>query len=155
MHEFGKKGHRVSVVTSIEKRYNTPTALSEENGIHVLRVMTGNITQTHIIEKGISTVRIESQFIQAIKKYFAGVKFDLVLYSTPPVTFEKVIKFIKKRDKAISYLLLKDIFPQNAVDIGMMRRGSLMWRWFRHKEKNLYKHSDYIGCMSQANVKFT
>ena len=93
----------------------------------------------------------------AIKKYFADVKFDLVLYSTPPITFAGVVSYIKKRDNAKSYLLLKDIFPQNAVDMGMMQKKGikgLVYKYFRNKEKRLYAISDYIGCMSQANVDY-
>ena len=53
--------------------------------------------------------------------------------------------------------MLKDIFPQNAVDIGMMSKSGimgLMYKLFRHKEEQLYKQSDMIGCMSQANVDY-
>ena len=80
-----------------------------------------------------------------------------MIYSTPPITFCNAIKFVKKRDDAKTYLLLKDIFPQNAVDIGIMTttgfRG-LIYKYFRNKEKKLYKISDHIGCMSQANVDY-
>ncbi|MBD8957941.1 MAG: glycosyltransferase WbuB, partial [Holdemanella biformis] len=50
-----------------------------------------------------------------------------------------------------------DIFPQNAVDLGMMSENGLkglLYKYFRKKEKELYKVSDYIGCMSQANVDY-
>ena len=52
---------------------------------------------------------------------------------------------------------MKDIFPQNAVDLGMMTKsgpGSLIYKLFRKKEKQLYALSDVIGCMSQANVDY-
>jgi glycosyltransferase involved in cell wall biosynthesis len=117
-------------------------------------IQTLNITQANIIEKGLSTILIEYLFLRAIKKYFSEVHFDLVLYSTPPITFAKVIQYIKNRDNALSYLLLKDIFPQNAVDLKMIRKGGLLHRYFRKKEKELYSISDFIGCMSQANVDF-
>ncbi|WP_228412751.1 glycosyltransferase family 4 protein [Chryseobacterium sp. G0162] len=97
---------------------------------------------------------IEFQFLSAIKKYLAHKKFDLVLYSTPPITFAKVIEFIKKRDHAYSYLLLKDIFPQNAVDMAMLKEGGFIHKQFLKKEKKLYQISDTIGCMSPANVSF-
>lgn len=83
------------------------------------------------------------------------MRFDVILYSTPPITFTSVVKFLKKRNpQAISYLLLKDIFPQNAVDIGMFGEKSVFNWYFRKKEVDLYITSDYIGCMSPANVKF-
>jgi glycosyltransferase involved in cell wall biosynthesis len=65
------------------------------------------------------------------------------------------VKYLKKKNpQAITYLQLKDIFPQNAVDIGMFGEKSLFYWYFRRKEKALYNVSDYIGCMSPANVDF-
>ena len=77
-----------------------------------------------------------------------------MIYSTPPITFSTVINYVKKRDNAKSYLLLKDIFPQNAVDLKMFSKKSVFYKFFRNKEKKLYQKSDYIGCMSQANVEY-
>ena len=154
LQEFKQRGNDVYVITSLERRHGGKTELHLENSLNILRVKTGNITEAGLFEKGMATLSIEGQFIRAVKKYFRDIKFDLVLSSTPPVTFERLINYVKRRDAAISYLLLKDIFPQNAVDIGLMRKGSLIWRYFRRKETNLYKHSDYIGCMSEANVKY-
>lgn len=157
LREFKNQGHNVYIVSRRERRTGLPTELIEEDGAKLLKVRVGNITKTNIIEKGISTVLIESQYKSAIKKYFSNVKFDMVMYSTPPITFASVVKYIKKRDDAKSYLLLKDIFPQNAVDMGMMSKSgwkSIIYKYFRRKEKMLYALSDKIGCMSQANVDF-
>lgn len=154
MQEFNERNDQVFVVCQRERRYNKPTEYKEENGIKVLRVRTGNLTKTNVFEKGISTLLIENQFLRAIKIYMTDIHFDLVIYSTPPITFEKVVRYIKKRDDCKTYLLLKDIFPQNAVDMGMIKKNSLIWRYFRAKEKHLYKVSDHIGCMSRANVEY-
>lgn len=151
---FRQQNHNMYAVCPIEKRHNANTSLTNENNINTLRVKIGNITKVNFIEKGFSTLRIESQYLRAIKKYFSNIKFDLVLYSTPPITFEKIVSFIKKRDNAKSYLLLKDIFPQNAVDLGMFSDKSLFYKYFRVKEQKLYTQSDFIGCMSQANVDY-
>ena len=154
---FRDNGHNVYTVSTLERRFGRKTEFIEENGVYALRVKIGNLTKTNIVEKGITTLLIESQFKRAIKKYLADIKFDLVLYSTPPITLAGAVKYIKKRNNAKSYLLLKDIFPQNAVDIGMMSKTgvkSIIYKVFRRKEKQLYKLSDYIGCMSQANVDY-
>lgn len=101
---------------------------------------------------------IEKLYKYAIKKYLKGVSFDLILYSTPPITFPNVIAYCKKHNlNAKTYLLLKDIFPQNAVDLGMMSKSGakgVLYKFFRNKEKKLYALSDHIGCMSPANVKY-
>ena len=154
---FIENGDEVYTVSSYEKRTKSKTELIMDNGSHMLHVKIGNITKCSIIEKGISTVLIESQFIKAIKKYYKDIKFDLVIYSTPPITFVNAVKYVKKRDGAKTYLLLKDIFPQNAVDLGMMKKSGvkgLLYKYFRNKEKKLYAVSDKIGCMSQANADY-
>ena len=97
----------------------------QEGSSCILRLKIGNIQKVNPIEKGISTILIEPLFINGIKKYFSNVRFDLVLYATPPITFAKVIKFIKKRDRAKSYLMLKDIFPQNSLDLGMLSASGI------------------------------
>lgn len=151
------KEHEVYLVCKRERRHKKPTELTKEHGINVLRVKTGNIKKTNLIEKGISTILLEYQFLRAIKKHLKSVKIDLVLYTTPPITLVKTIKHVKKKSDARTYLMLKDIFPQNAVDIGMMRKNGLqglIYRFFRNKEKKLYAISDKIGCMSPANCDY-
>jgi len=154
LRKFRDEGHSVYVVTPVERRKKISTNFKEKDGISILQVKTFNIQKTNIVEKGIGTLAIEFQFLHAVKKYLNKVKFDLILYSTPPITFAKVIEFIKNRDNAQSYLLLKDIFPQNAVDMEMIKEGGFIHRQFLKKEKRLYQISDTIGCMSEANVAF-
>ena len=142
------------VVSPSERREKKQTHFLEEKQTKILRIQTLNLTKTNLIEKGIGTIAIEYQYLNKIKKFFSKIKFDLVLYSTPPITFTKVIDFIKNRDNAYSYLLLKDIFPQNAVDMKMLKEKGFLHRFFLKKEKKLYRISDKIGCMSEANKKY-
>ncbi|WP_422123908.1 glycosyltransferase family 4 protein [Planococcus sp. X10-3] len=155
MQEFKRNGHGVTVVCQTEKRQHRQTELREVDGIPILKVRTGNITQTSLLEKGVSTLLLEDQFIKAIKMHLGGKKFDLILYSTPPITFERVVKYLKNmHGDGMTYLLLKDIFPQNAVDIGMIKENSMLHTYFRRKEKHLYGISDVIGCMSEGNRRY-
>lgn len=154
LRKFRDEGHSVTLVTPVERRKKIQTNISIEEGVRILQVKTLNITKTNVLEKGLGTVLIEFQYLRAIKKHLKNIRFDLVLYSTPPITFVKAIEYIKARDKAYSYLLLKDIFPQNAVDMRMLKKGSFLHRQFEKKEKKLYQISDTIGCMSPANVEF-
>lgn len=152
--EFVRHGHSFYVVKPNERSTGRPTEVTESGGVRILGVRTLNIQKTNVLEKGIGTLLLEGQYYRAIRRHFKGVRFDLILYSTPPITFNKVIASLKKRDGARTYLLLKDIFPQNAVDLGMFPEGSLLHRFFRAKERRLYALSDMIGCMSPANVEY-
>lgn len=158
LRKFRDEGFEVYIVMPHERSLGKPTELRDENGVHILGVKSLNLQKTTTIEKGIGQILVESQYKSAIKKYLNDVQFDLILYSTPPITFPKVIAFLKKQNPhAITYLLLKDIFPQNAVDLGMMAKTGVkgqLYKFFRNKERKMYELSDYIGCMSPANVDF-
>ena len=159
MRKFRDEGWEVYIVYPNERRLGRHTELHNEGHLHSLGVRTLNLTKTNVVEKGIGQLLLEWQFTAAICKYFKGIKFDLILYSTPPITFNRVIKTVKANSnpEAVSYLLLKDIFPQNAVDLGMMSKSGVkagLYRMFRRKEKELYGISDFIGCMSPANVRY-
>ncbi|MCI8483530.1 MAG: glycosyltransferase family 4 protein [Lachnospiraceae bacterium] len=158
LRKFYIEGHCVSIISPVERRKKVKTTyLKTEERLNIVKLRIGNIQKTNKVEKGISMITLETLFIKAVKKYYGNIKFDLVLYSTPPITLQKAVNYVKKRDQAVTYLMLKDIFPQNAVDLGMLtKRGvkGVLYRYFRKKEERLYKDSDYIGCMSQANITY-
>lgn len=158
MRKFRNEGHEVFIVSPRERRTGEKTRLYETGGVHILGVRTLNLQKSNAIEKGIGQVLVEQQFKKAIRKHMGNIKADMILYSTPPITFPKVIQYLKQSNpQAKTYLLLKDIFPQNAVDLGMMSKSGVkgvLYRFFRKKEKKLYALSDHIGCMSPANVRY-
>ena len=155
---FRNHGHEIYTIAPNEKKTGRKTEWIHEEGSHILRIQTGDVTGgCNILKKGVAQMTIERIYIKAIKRYFSDIRFELVMYSTPPITFCRAVEYVKKRDGARSYLLLKDIFPQNAVDLGMMAKSgikSFVYHYFRSKEKRLYALSDRIGCMSQANVDY-
>lgn len=157
LRQFVKHGHFVYAVSPVERRTGKTTELIMENNARILKLKCGNVQKTNLIEKGLSTITLEGTFISGIKKYYSDIKFDLILYTTPPITLQRAVAYVKNRDNAKTYLLLKDIFPQNAVDMGILNRTglrALIYYYFRFKERRLYMLSDYIGCMSQANCDF-
>ncbi len=154
LRKFISEGHNVFIVTPIERRYRQRTTLVRANNVSILKIKTFNIQKTNILEKLFSTLLINYQYLRGIRRFFSEITYDLVLYSTPPITFLKLVDHIKIRDGAGTYLLLKDIFPQNAVDLGLIRKDGIIHNYYVNKEKRLYEISDYIGCMSKANVEY-
>ena len=157
LNRFIAHKHNLYIISPFERSSVENERVIEENGVKIVKIKIWNMQKTNIIEKGISMLTIDRIFIRAIQKYFSNVNFDLVLYPTPPITLLKAVEYVKKRDDSQTYLLLKDIFPQNAVDIGLMSTSGLRglpYKYFRMQEKRLYIISDKIGCMSQANVDY-
>ena len=154
LREFVKRGHFVRIVSPTAEQ---ETANFPRDGYAILRVKTPQIAGVGLLKKGIGTMVITPNIKRALKRFCADEHYDLVLYPTPPITLAGVVNWVKRRDGARTYLLLKDIFPQNAVDVGILKKSGLkglIYRYFRAKEKKLYAISDRIGCMSQANVDY-
>ena len=147
-------GHKITVAVSEQPKNLSQTILKKERGFDVLRIVTGNYYDVSLIEKGITTLMIPIKMRLGISKYLGNEEFDFVLYEAPPVTNAKLVSWAKKKFKCPSYLMLKDIFPQNAVDIGVIKKNGLLYNFFMRKEKQLYDSASVIGCMSEANRKY-
>jgi glycosyltransferase involved in cell wall biosynthesis len=151
--EFRKNGHSIHVVTVRETKTGLDTGLEEEAGIPVLRVKCGDMFGVGFVRKGVSTLAMPRQIVRAIERHLPGVRFDLVFCTTPHITFYRVLHYLKNRDACPAYLVLRDIFPQNAQDLGALE-NPLLLAWFRRVEKRLYRVSDRIGCMSLGNIEY-
>jgi glycosyltransferase involved in cell wall biosynthesis len=147
--EFLKNGHEVYVAAPD----NNITKVCSEAGIKVLRIKTLPLFNTSVIIKGIANLLLPYQYNRAIIRYFKNICFDLIVTPTPPITFIETAGFLKKKYDAKIYLILRDIFPQNAKDLGLIKNPLVFW-YFRRKEKKLYKTADAIGCMSQKNIDY-
>lgn len=152
--ELVHQGNQVTVLLPIEKRNGKPTSKETQCGATVIKVCTGNLFDVGMAEKLVSRAGVVSRFEKALDAYCADEVFDLIIYSTPPTTFGGLVAKLKKKYNAYTYLMLKDIFPQNAVDLGMIGQKGLPFRVLREGEKKLYRSADTIGCMSPANVRF-
>lgn len=149
--EFNNNGHEVYVIAPT---LDNKTKLVVEEEINILRVKTYKLFNVGIIRKGIANVMLPVQFKKAIKSHLNKYNFDLILIPTPPISLYGLAKWLKKKSLAKTYLILRDIFPQNAVDLELIRENGLIHKYFRDKEKKLYKLSDAIGCMSKGNIDY-
>lgn len=148
--EFVSNGHDVYVVVA-----NGPinTFFNIENGSSVLRVRTLKLFNTPVVQKGLANLILPFQVNRAIKKFLKGIVFDKIILSTPPITYLKTLRKLIRNSKTVTYLILRDIFPQNAVDLGILRNKFLV-SILRKKEKELYNLCDHIGCMSEGNITY-
>ncbi len=154
LRKFSHEGHNVYIITPVERKHIRKSILVRKDNVNILKVKTLLLQKANPVGKWLYNYILGWQYFVVIKEHLSKVRFDLILYSTPPITFSNLVRYIKQQHGALSYLLLKDIFPQNAVDLGLIRHGGLLHKYMRIQEKKLYAISDYIGCMSPANVEY-
>ncbi len=150
--QFHENGHDITVVAPAYDE--NLTGLQIEEGVKVIRVKTLPLFGVGLIKKGIANVLLPYQYKLALKKYAVHLNFDIIITPTPPISLYGVASWLKQKSKGKLYLILRDIFPQNAVDLEMLKKNGLIYSYFRRKEKKLYKASDAIGCMSQGNIDY-
>lgn len=151
--EFHKQGHNIAVVTILEKKYKRNTQLKIENGYEVLRVKTGNYFNTNKFEKGLTVLTMPIDIKKGIIEYLGDRKYDLIITHTPFVSSENIIKPLKEYFKCPAFLILWDIFPQNAKDIGIIK-NNFIFKYFKYKEKQMLSIYDKILCMSEGNIEY-
>lgn len=145
------EGYNVKVVITEESKNISYTNVFQENNISVLRVRVGNIYNVGLIEKGITFFKSGFLVKRAISKFWRNEEFDLILFMSQPVTLAKTVGWAMKKFSCPSYLMMKDIFPQNGVDIGIITKKNPAYWYFKWQEKKLYNTATTIGCMSEEN----
>lgn len=151
LRQFVRYGHYVRAVSPVP---GEPDRDIRGEGYAILQVNTPRMQKTNFIRKGINSLRIGPVLRRAIAKYCRDERYDLILVATPPITIAGTVAWVKRRDGARVYLLLKDIWPQGIADLGAISRNGPVYRFYRAREKRLYALADRIGCMSPANARY-
>ena len=145
----------ITILCPHERRYGYKSMLKKKGKAILYQQFSLNNQKTGKIEKALSIFLLEFFMVYAFLKKFKNNKYDILLISTPPIFVYKFIKIFKwYNPEAKIYLLLKDIFPQNAVELGMIRNSTFFYKYSRQLEQKIYKYVDKIGCMSVGNVEY-
>ena len=150
--EFKDRGHDVTVITPSES-IQADSEIDNIEGIKVLRVKTGKIDGASKIPRTINELLLSYKIWQKGKSYFKLNPCDLVVYYSPTIFFGALVKKIKQVYGSSSYLILRDIFPQWALDTGVLKKG-LIFKFFQKKELDQYNAADIIGVQSPANLNY-
>lgn len=149
---FRDNGHEITVFTPT---YEGKNNIVTKDGIRILNFKSLPMLNIGIIRKGIANLLFPFLSVYGAKQLLKkDNKFDLILSTTPPIAFYKLVSFLKKTNtKAIFYLILRDIHPEGAKFVGL-HKYKLIYNYFRSIERKLYSLADYIGCMSPGNIHF-
>ncbi|PKN95906.1 MAG: glycosyltransferase WbuB, partial [Chloroflexi bacterium HGW-Chloroflexi-5] len=150
--EFHRLGHD-PVVVAPDESISDDTEITRDNGIAVLRVRTGKIKTASRVLRGFNEAILSTLIWEKGKRFFKDNPCDLIVYYSPTIFFGSLVQRLKKLYRCPSYLILRDIFPQWAVDAGVLKKG-LAYRYFKLKEFQNYRAADIIGVQSPANLNY-
>lgn len=151
--EFQKQGHDLTVIVP-SKLQGKAFTVEYQGGIRIIRIKnldskkTGYFTRT-LIELVMPYIMLRRlQKIQIFDEMWDGIVF----YS-PSIFLAPLVNNLKSNSCCKSYLILRDIFPEWAVDIGLMGRG-LPYFFFKAVAHYQYSVANIIGVQTPGNLVY-
>ena len=153
------RGHRVTVVTSYPG-YNLPSEargrhydeVTDEGGVTVVRVRSMPVHKVGLLQRGIAELSLPRVFSKAAVR-LVKEPVDVIEVYSPPLTLGLAGRSLKRKFGCPLVVNVQDLFPQNAVDLGMLRPGPALWT-FRAIEQSVYRGADAITVHSSGNRTF-
>ncbi|MGV2841272.1 glycosyltransferase family 4 protein [Vibrio cyclitrophicus] len=150
--EIRLQGHNITLITPHFDK-NKPRFIHDTfDDVNTWRFYSGPVKDVGKVTRAINETLLSHNAWLAIKSQVKEDTFDGVVYYSPSIFFGPLISKIKQRCKCSSYLILRDFFPQWAVDSDLIKEGSLIERYFRFFESKSYQNANMIGVMSQRNL---
>jgi len=146
-------GHEPVIITPGLPDQSTRLVKDLVDGVAVWRFRNGQTRGVKKITRALNETLLSFNAWMAIHKEVKGSFFDGVIYYSPSIFFGWLVKKIKKTSKCKSYLVLRDLFPQWAIDAKLIKQGSLIEKYFRFFETLNYTAADTIGLMSPKNLE--
>lgn len=127
--------------------------VTTEDGLQIVRVKTPRIKHATKALRAIQEIRLSALLWRGAKSFLTNNAFDWILFYSPTIFLGELVRKLKKLWRCPAYLILRDIFPEWAVNAGLLRKG-LVYRFFRRKESEQYAVADVIAVQSPANLEY-
>ena len=85
--------------------------------------------------------------------HFISQKIDGITWYSPTIFWGPLVKHLKIFFNCKAYLILRDIFPDWALDLGLLKKN-LIYLFFKRVEKFQYEQADCIGVQSPNNLSY-
>ncbi len=151
--EFAAQGHAATVIVPAASLAE-PWKIETAGGITVLRVRTPPTKDVNYVRRTINEMLLPHALLRGMRA--AGLPltgWEGVIWYSPTIFLGPIVRRIRQASGCRSYLILRDIFPEWAVDMGLMGRG-LPYRFFKWVEARQYAVADTIGVQCRANLAY-
>ena len=152
--EFVRQGHEVVVITPSSEIIN-PYLLSEMDKVKVLKLKAPKIKDVGYVRRAIGEYFMPFIMIRHLKRNsLIENNLDGIITYAPSIFLGPLAKMLKKKNKCKNYLILRDIFPQWVVDVGLLSNYGLPYYLLKRVERYLYSTAEIIGVQTPANLKY-
>ena len=151
--EFLRQGHEpVVIVPSADLHFAWKSEMQDK--VEVLRLAGTRTRDTGYLRRTISELLLPFLMLHALRKSpHRDTKWDLVAWYSPTIFFGPLIWALKRASNCHTYLILRDIFPEWAHDLGLMGK-SPVFKFFKTVANFQYAMADTIGVQTPSNMTY-
>lgn len=150
--EMLRQRHRPTVVVPAPE-LDRAWRIDQVDGVEVLRVRTARTKDIGKVRRALAEWWLPYGLMRGLRRSpLAGTRWEGVVWYSPSIFLGPMVRRLTQRWGCRGYLILRDLFPDWAADAGVLRRGGLAYRVFKHVERRQYAIADVIGVQTPANV---
>jgi len=151
--EFVRQGHSVTMMVA-SPELSVPCLIEDWNGVQVVRLKTPRTKDIDYIRRTIGEFLMPFSMLRNLRKSpLRNEKWDGIVWYSPTIFLGPIAKSLKQSGSCRSYLIIRDIFPEWAVDMGLMSKG-LPYCFFKTIANYQYSVADVIGVQSFGNLAY-
>ena len=152
--EFVSQGIQVTVLLpcSPKKSY---FSITDVEGYTVVRLKAPKTKDVSNIKRAINEILMPFAMLRSLRKIpnLNIENWDNIIWYSPSIFHGPLIHFLKSRLKVKTYLIIRDIFPDWAVDLGIIRWG-LPYLFFKLVANYQYSLANIIGVQTSGNLVY-
>ena len=148
--EFVRQGHKLTVMLP-SSYLDLPWLIDDFDGVQLIRLRAPKTKDIGYVRRTINEFLMPFAMLRNLRKSpLADERWDGVVWYAPSIFFGPIVSALKYASHCKSYLIIRDIFPEWAVDMGLMSRGLPYW-FFKGVANYQYSVADVVGIQAQGN----
>ncbi len=151
--ELAQQGHRVTMLVASDG-IPGQWMVEESDGVRVIRFRVPKTKDTGLLRRAVGEALMPLIMLKRLRSSpIAREKWDGVVWYSPTIFLGLVAQALRSKSGCRSYLIIRDIFPEWAVDMGLMGRG-FPYFFFRAVANYQYSVADALGVQSPGNCTY-
>lgn len=151
--ELVRQGHKLTVLLPAAD-LDGPWRLDTWEGVRILRLRAPKTKGIGYVSRTLNEFWMPfAMWRQLLRSPLAQESFDGVVWYSPSIFHGPLVKALKRQSNCPAYLIIRDIFPDWAVDMGLLGRG-LPYKVFSEVARYQYSVADVIGVQTLGNLGY-
>lgn len=151
--EFVRQGHEITVLVPTPGQ-SRPWLIEDYHGVEVIRLRALQTRDAGYVRRTLGEFLMPFAMLRHYRASpTATIQFDAIIWYSPTIFLGPIVSALKRRHACPAYLIIRDIFPEWAADMGLMRRGPAYW-FFKMVANFQYSVADVIGVQTPGNLVF-